>query len=469
MGLFIGIDSQQMEFSGDVVVIGSSPSSHLFLTDPRLQERHAVLRSVAGRWLIEAQGNATIRVGDGGPTKVAWLNSGDVISLTDSGPTLTFAPVKNGAITSMPVNSPAAQSRVVPTETASPIATDAKLVIKLPFVVWAIGGSFVALFAFAVVILAWPKSSNISLNSTPNPAVANSSAEDSQSTGKDTLNPKLNDRGLTEKQTQLPSSAAIYQVILTDLKTERSSRIGTAWAVTSRTLVTTGIIGKMILDGIANDFRAVIRGEGRHTPLVIERVSFDPDFLSVSEELLAAGTELDDLWEQWDHAQDDSKREKLSPLMDAANTRYLKACQRQISRNLAALEVAQELPATLRTIDAESTKLRPGSSVRLLGFPILSQDLLVDPEESQAPVSRDGKIDANDAAHQRWRVRISSPPLQNYWFGSPVMNASEQVIGSYSLATPPVEPTQNYVPATHEVTSLERLPIILQKNSQKHR
>lgn len=109
MGLVIGLGSRQIDLPGNEIVIGRSPSVQLSLPgDDRLADRHAVLRQVGARWLIEAEGDAAIRVGDGRPTKVAWLNPGDVIHLTESGPTMTFSP--NGA------PAPAPTSASVPTD-----------------------------------------------------------------------------------------------------------------------------------------------------------------------------------------------------------------------------------------------------------------------------------------------------------------------------------------------------------------
>ena len=95
MSVKIAIDSRLVELPGESILIGRGAAAQLSLPDSRLFEQHAVLRQVAGRWLIEAQGEAVISVGNGRPTKVGWLSPDDVIRLTETGPTLVFEPTRS--------------------------------------------------------------------------------------------------------------------------------------------------------------------------------------------------------------------------------------------------------------------------------------------------------------------------------------------------------------------------------------
>src|SRR6516164_8545548 len=87
------VGGNEVRAGKDLVTIGSDPGSVIaFPKDARVHPQHAVIRQVAGRWLVESQGEGLIRVGNGVPTKMGWLNRGDSIKLSDDGPELVFDP-----------------------------------------------------------------------------------------------------------------------------------------------------------------------------------------------------------------------------------------------------------------------------------------------------------------------------------------------------------------------------------------
>src|SRR5262249_9213487 len=91
--------------------------------DERLAPLQAILKCVAGRWIVEAQGGGAVRVGNGRPAQFAWINPGDVIHLTESGPVLVFEPGSAAASPSapapigqpgLPAEAPALSGRLAP-------------------------------------------------------------------------------------------------------------------------------------------------------------------------------------------------------------------------------------------------------------------------------------------------------------------------------------------------------------------
>ncbi len=87
------VERQTLSFETDAIGIGRDPDNQVALpNDARLAPLHAVLRHVNGRWIVESRDGGPIRVGNGRPTQFAWLNPGDVIHLTESGPQLVFEP-----------------------------------------------------------------------------------------------------------------------------------------------------------------------------------------------------------------------------------------------------------------------------------------------------------------------------------------------------------------------------------------
>ena len=110
------VERQTFSFETDAIGIGRDPDNQVALpNDARLAPLHAVIRHVNGRWIVESRDGGPIRVGNGRPAQFAWLNPGDVIHLTESGPQLVFEPSLHESVA--PVS-----SKVVPT-TVPAIAT----------------------------------------------------------------------------------------------------------------------------------------------------------------------------------------------------------------------------------------------------------------------------------------------------------------------------------------------------------
>lgn len=104
MAVELSIGPQKYEFESDSVGIGRAASNHISLPDDeRLEQRHAILRHAGGRWIIESCEGGPVCIGDGRPVRVALLNSGDVIRLTESGPDILFKlPVSKASIPAIP-------------------------------------------------------------------------------------------------------------------------------------------------------------------------------------------------------------------------------------------------------------------------------------------------------------------------------------------------------------------------------
>jgi hypothetical protein len=112
-----------LEVDAETITIGSDPAGTIALTDDdRVKPRHAVIRRVAGRWLVEASEGDSIQVGDSEPARVHWLNAGDVIHLIENGPEITFQPPRQEGAASVVPLIPAA-----PTPLAAPIGPAAKM------------------------------------------------------------------------------------------------------------------------------------------------------------------------------------------------------------------------------------------------------------------------------------------------------------------------------------------------------
>lgn len=97
---------EQRTSSADTITIGSDAACQISLSDPRLRRKHAVIRKVAGKWLIEAIGDGKIKVNDGVSSQKCWLSQECHIHLTDEGPTIVFCPSTLSGSSLGPANYP---------------------------------------------------------------------------------------------------------------------------------------------------------------------------------------------------------------------------------------------------------------------------------------------------------------------------------------------------------------------------
>jgi WD40 repeat protein len=81
---------QRVSVSKDIAVVGSDVLCDVRLAG--LEPRHARIRKLASRWLIESLGAWTIQVRNGDTSRMAWLRSEDLITLTPGGVRIIFEP-----------------------------------------------------------------------------------------------------------------------------------------------------------------------------------------------------------------------------------------------------------------------------------------------------------------------------------------------------------------------------------------
>lgn len=523
MGITIGLDARRLEFAKDEIVVGRAPTADVSLPEAaQLAERHAVIRKVAGKWLIESQQDGALRVADGRPTKVAWLSPGDSIQLSDSGPTLIFEPPAGAlspAIPSVeilpedsgpirlaaPIPAYSPPSPPPPFPVATLAADDDQIVIPPGFDLdgerdpekplprkraqtaveaaaempaareksenpWrSIGIAAACVF---VIYVSW----RALTSSTPRPQDVVISPSVPAVVPHDNL-PRVEPPVTKpdEKQINPPPAAAgvptieqltdaIYLVLLSAPDRDQTYRLGTAWAVDKRKLVTSAAVGQGILQLQEQLPQIAVKRGDDSAAVKIVQVRLHPEYQKIAAEVAAAQSELDDLQpadpddeKSETPVVDDETRKKLATVQE----NLLEALQRQLDFDLAILDVEGDLPMAIK-VAADIAGVRPGASVRLLGMPFPVDEFLVDPDALLAVTGATGQVQAkiagDDQGVVRWLVKFRDAKPADNWSGSAVVNSRGELIGVYSRPTPP--PTlldDDYVPSTHEVISIERL------------
>lgn len=88
----------QIVLDDENISLGSDPGCSVAFPDHAdVKPKHAVIRSIAGRWLIEVRQAESVFIGTSDPKRMHWLTAGDVIRLTENGPSITFQPTTDGA------------------------------------------------------------------------------------------------------------------------------------------------------------------------------------------------------------------------------------------------------------------------------------------------------------------------------------------------------------------------------------
>jgi hypothetical protein len=107
-----------IEIESETITIGrESGSTVAFPGDDKISVHHAVIRKVAGRWLVEARESDFLQVGNAAPARVNWLSPGDVIRLAENGPEIIFQPQTKPLAKPTPIAAPV---QPAPRNTASP-------------------------------------------------------------------------------------------------------------------------------------------------------------------------------------------------------------------------------------------------------------------------------------------------------------------------------------------------------------
>ena len=480
MGIVIGLDDRQFELSGDEIVIGRGTSAQLSLPNhPQLDERHAVLRLVAGRWLIESLGEHTLLIGDGRPVRYGWLSEGDVIRLTESGPSLTFQPIRKTPSADLAAELQR-RSEKRDLEHVSR-ATIAKSKSEFPeptqrFNGWyAVGatagvvlvGLFCVLFAYkwgptsasnlhvdaTVAVIREPDQ----LHSIPTGSaeIVEESARHLESTPTINHSVKTNNGNFPAEQ----ASAAVYQVTVSSPDSEQTYRLGTAFAIDRRTIVTSGAVAQGIQQLRKQLPHAAITGPSDNAHATITDIRIHPEYLRIEQTIASTQTAFERL--QSDREQRNTPT--TAPVEDEEaefQRRLNDAFREQVDFDVAVLSVDTDLPSFL-TIPATTPALRAGQTVFLVGLPFPIDEYMIDPDAAStvqvASSQIQNRIGGVASEVRRWIVKVRGDRASDNWSGTPAINLQGEVIGIYSRPTPPLKLDRETTPSTHEITGIARL------------
>jgi hypothetical protein len=507
------VGGSQIRAGEPVVTIGSAADSHVaFLRDVRVAPQHAVIRQVAGRWLIESQGDGLICIGSGVPTKMGWLTGGEIIKLSASGPELIFDPpnaISAAACPASEINRASANADFRPTPARhvepAPVAPVARLAPRQcddfsqvsivpassrPFVapnrqvLWVlVGGGLLA--AGLMLGVFWSglggrgrsdsvaggagetaKAESGGRAETGEPGSrqdSRASVSPGNSAQGNSARSALTEETVTANRRERAPEAALCLIIVKHPEGGQVFQLGSAFAVAPGRLVTSGAVASE-LKGLQSDFRTgwarPIRADA---DLEITSIRVHPEYAKAVDQARQLHQQDEALREKFTGGEVGTDRDELAKALTDIDDRLITAYERQASFDIAVLEYAGKSPELLVLADSGSSA-PPGTRLSIDGLPLAGKDeVFVDPERKATVVHVPSTVllrlsPANDRALARLVVRCQENLAGQNWSGSPVMNNAGRVVGVYSRPTPPpFDATDRPAPATHDIVEIGKL------------
>lgn len=426
MSLVVACGNQRFTVTGDEALIGRDAACAISLPeDSRLAARHAALRMIGGRWLIEARGDAMLQVGTEAPSRLGWLNDGDVIRLTPGGPELVFNPPPVAVADSTPSKS----STSVPTQAATvqaltkPVMVAAAIIITVGLLWRLISGTTSSPNAVTTPIdpAATSTSKEHAAKNTPQESAVAANADASKSA--------TAPAGVTD---------SVYAVLVASEDRQQVYQVGTAWAVSPQRLVTSGAV-VLAVEGLRANLGAVLvrHPTTKSEYFVAERAH--PKFVELTTKANELQAKLVELDRQYVQSTDAAEKETLEQKLKELDLQLVALFREAIYFDVGVLEVREPLPQFLARADASAAN---GQRLRLIGVPFPEDEQLLNPDRPPTHREVSGQLLARlpDIESAASPIVFNAPlkDLQGQqWSGAPVLNAAGQVVGVFSRLAPP--------------------------------
>ena len=219
-------------------------------------------------------------------------------------------------------------------------------------------------------------------------------------------------------------------------------RLGTAFAVESRHLVTAASVVQLLREYQAGEYpQAIVYHPQRRKSYSIASLHVHPRFLEADAEASSAREEHDAIQARFESSPDPAQAETVKQKLMELRTRAIKALAQRTTYDIAVIELSEATPARL-TLSGSATQLRPKQQLEIAAYAIDREDLFFDPEYPIKLHVMAARVDRLD------RVAPSVPPMlvaacsqhqlaYNY-LGGPVLDARHHVVAVYVRPSPPM-------------------------------
>jgi hypothetical protein len=268
------------------------------------------------------------------------------------------------------------------------------------------------------------------------------------------------------------AAAALYCILVSDAEGKETYRVGTAWAVSPQTLVTTAAVVQAAQILQADRFpKAFAYSPASGAKIPITRMQAHPRYEEASALLKATHEKYEKAASQLESnpaAEADlaKARDELLKLRQDG----LQAVEQQVFYDVGIVVIPGPAQHVLSL--SGDTALRPKLKVRALGLAFDGEDPFFDAMAPMKASALEGRLqrvlrhDNAATATQRIVIDCDSKQLELNYIGSAVLNEGEEVIAMYSRPTPATDPDKpppgTSFDAVHVETIRELLKLVKQ-------
>ena len=440
MSLVVACGNQRFTVTGDEILIGRDTACAIsFPEDARLAARHAALRIVGGRWLIEARAGSMLQVGNAAPSRLGWLNDGDVIRLTPNGPELIVNPPVMADVSRVRANgmtdTDLSKSESPPPKISSSTETALACAGRSTSKDW----KTLAVISAAIVIVLgvlWelvPKSDPASKETAVKEPATPPQIRDIEPIADEPAVAVANNPGKP-----VGAADSVYAVLVASEDRQQVYQIGTAWAVSPQRLVTSGAVTLAVERLRQNLGVVMVRHPTTKTDFfVAERTH--PKFVALTSLTTQLQTQLVELDRQLEKATDPAEKQSLEQQLQKLDMQLVAQLRETMYFDIGILEVRDRLPHVLPPADTSPVK---GQRVRMLGVPFPDDEPLLNPDRPPQHHEVSGQLLASlPEIGSAASPIVFNAPLKDFqgqqWSGTPVLNSAGQVVAVFSRLAPP--------------------------------
>jgi len=191
-----------------------------------------------------------------------------------------------------------------------------------------------------------------------------------------------------------------------------------------------------------------------------------PQYEIAAGRLDKAVRDIERLKSDYEQTKDAAERQSIEGLLRQLDAAAILAADEAVNVNVAVIDVAKDIPAALTCAESRTGLGRVGQRLTLVGHPLSSRDVLVDPNTPYRLSSAWGGLQhiespADAAVPGRWLVGFDDPLKDENWSGSAILDSNGQVVGVYSRPTPPLPGISAGAIVTHDVTVAESLHALM--------
>ncbi|MDF1745581.1 MAG: FHA domain-containing protein [Gimesia sp.] len=469
-------EGEQISFEGEKATIGTSSSCTIVIReDSRIAQKHAVIKKVSGRWMIESTSGAMISTTRNDLSRLCWLDSNDRIQLTAEGPELIFSAtqltpadvaVPPGNKTTKPEASPPQQSHQsapldspeineseavvpgpgsspqIPTEVTTPGAgaqvaphSASPITINLSgnqpgtnhSLLW-IGGGLLLVIMLMIALMVYLV------------VISRNSASTSQLENGNVIQGTANaDRN---QSTPVKPEQTVYVVFAQEQQSQIFLRLGTAVAISKNQLVTSGSVGAFIERN--QDQYPIIQVHSttdKNDIFSVKKVDLLPEYREQVDASFKLAGELRELQEEIENKKTLPTQQQLKQIglqMGTLKDLMFQTVEKVVSLDVALLEVQDDLPAKLPLAEQLPAL---NKELTILGAPFIQDQTEFIPGESELETERNQGFlirfqDLGKPSLNRMIVKSKQIDLDENWSGSVLLNAQNQIVGIYSRPAP---------------------------------